>query len=152
MGKPALYNDIQTTPPTSVSEVISLVRSRGGRATAAKRILLEVLFGTERHMTAEQLGDEVQARAPDVHMTTIYRNLDDLQRLGVVVHTHLGHGPVTYQLAGHAHAHFVCSECGTRVTAPDELFSNLARKAKTQLGFTIDPHHFAIHGRCNNCG
>jgi Fur family ferric uptake transcriptional regulator len=152
MGKPALHNDLQSSEVTSVAEVISLMRSRGGRATAPKRILLEVLFGTKSHLTAEQLGEAVQARAPDVHMTTIYRNLDDLQRLEVVVHSHLGHGPVTYQLAGHAHAHFVCSECGARVTAPDELFSELAREAKAQLGFAIDPRHFAIHGRCKDCG
>jgi Fe2+ or Zn2+ uptake regulation protein len=127
------------------------MRARGGRATSPKRILLEVLFSDDRHLSAEELGEAVQARAPDVHMTTIYRNLEDLQRLGVVVHTHLGHGPVTYQLASHAHAHLVCSECGARTTAPDELFRGLALAAKTQLGFTIDPHHFAILGRCAAC-
>ena len=60
------------------------------------------------HRTAEELGAEVQAIAPDVHMSTIYRNLDDLERLGVVVHAHLGHGPATYHLAAGAHGHFVC--------------------------------------------
>jgi Fe2+ or Zn2+ uptake regulation protein len=35
--------------------------------------------------------------------------------------------------------------------APDLLFSGLAREAKAQFGFTIDPHHFAMLGRCADC-
>lgn len=136
----------------TVDDVLALVRARGGRATSSRRVLLDVLFEAEDHLTAEDLTAAVQARAPDVHISTVYRNLEDLQRLGVVVHTHLGHGPATYQLASLAHAHFICSECGTRVEAPDEWFAGLARNAKTKLGFTIDPHHFAIVGRCGSCG
>jgi Fe2+ or Zn2+ uptake regulation protein len=37
------------------------------------------------------------------------------------------------------------------VEAPDELFRGLARTAKAKLGFSIDPHHFAILGRCAAC-
>jgi Fur family transcriptional regulator, ferric uptake regulator len=151
MGKPVAPIGPIVGEFSSVEEVIGLVRARGGRATSAKRILLEVLFADDRHLSAEQLGEAVQARAPDVHMTTIYRNLEDLQSLGVVVHTHLGHGPVTYQLAAHAHAHLVCSDCGTRMTAPDELFQGLAGSVRAALGFEIDPHHFAIFGRCAAC-
>jgi Fe2+ or Zn2+ uptake regulation protein len=136
---------------SSVDNVLDLVRARGGRATSSRRILLEVLFEADGHMTAEELTQAVQARAPDVHLSTIYRNVEELQRLGVIVHSHLGHGPATYLLASMAHAHFVCEQCGTMIEAPDEIFRGLARTAKGRLGFTIDPHHFAIQGRCANC-
>ena len=84
-------------------------------------------------------------------LSTIYRNLEELERLGVVVHSHLGHGPATYHLAASAHCHFVCEHCGKAVKAPDELFANLADRAQKEFGFTIDPHHFSIFGRCRNC-
>jgi Fur family ferric uptake transcriptional regulator len=135
----------------SVDEVLTLVRERGGRATWSRRVLLEVLFDAEGHMSAEELGDAVQARIPDLHISTVYRNLDDLERLGVVTHTHLGHGPSTYQLAVHAHAHFLCKDCGATFGAPDEMFRGLARTVRSKIGFTIDPHHFAILGRCSDC-
>ena len=128
-----------------------MVRAHGGRATASRRVLLEVLFEATDHCTAEDLAGAVQARAPDVHLSTIYRNLEDLQRLGVIVHTHLGHGPATYQLATTAHAHLICEECGTTVEAADELFHGLARAAQARHGFVIDPHHFAVLGRCARC-
>ena len=62
-----------------------------------------------------------------------------------------GHGAATYQLASLAHAHFICEECGAMIEAPDELFAGLARTAKAKFGFTIDPHHFAMLGRCADC-
>ena len=136
---------------SSVDEVLRLVRSRGGRATPSRRVLLEVLFEADGHMTAEELAEAVQARAPDVHISTIYRNVEDLERLGVVVHAHMGHGPAAYQLASLAHGHFICEACGATLEAPDELFVDLASTVKAEMGFTIDPHHFAILGRCRTC-
>jgi Fur family ferric uptake transcriptional regulator len=136
---------------SSVDDVLALVRARGGRATSSRRILLEVLFHSDDHLTAEELAEAVQQRAPDVHISTIYRNVEDLQRLGVVVHSHLGHGAATFQLASLAHAHFICEGCGAMIEAPEDMFRGLARAAKTRLGFSIDPRHFAILGRCAAC-
>ncbi len=136
---------------STVDQVLALLRAGGGRVTSSRRILLEVLFDADGHLTAEELAEAVQARAPDIHLSTIYRNLDELQRLGVVLHSHLGHGPATYQLAANAHAHFICEGCGAVVEAPVRLFSGLARSVKSDLGFVIDPRHFAILGRCSAC-
>jgi Fur family transcriptional regulator, ferric uptake regulator len=146
----APYDAPEATPST-VEEVLDLVRRRGGRVTSARRLLLEAIFDAEGHRTAEELAAEVQSRAPDVHISTIYRNLEDLQEIGVVVHAHLGHGPSTYHLAATAHAHLVCEACGITIEAPDDLFSGLSRKALSRFGFTIDPRHFAMLGRCRSC-
>jgi Fur family transcriptional regulator, ferric uptake regulator len=136
---------------SSVDTVIAFLRSRGSRVTSSRRILLEVLFAADGHMSAEELADAVQKRAPDVHLSTIYRNLEELEHIGVISHSHLGHGPSSYLLADHAHAHFICADCGTMIEAPDAMFRGLARSAKSQLGFTIDPKHFAILGQCSDC-
>jgi Fur family ferric uptake transcriptional regulator len=151
MSKPLAAPNPPETDFSTVDNVLALVRARGGRATTSRRILLEVLFEAAGHMSAEDLAEAVQAQAPDVHISTIYRNVEDLQRLGVIVHTHLGHGPATYQLASLAHAHLICEGCGATIEAPDELFRGLAKTARTTLGFSIDPHHFAILGRCASC-
>jgi Fur family ferric uptake transcriptional regulator len=152
VSKPLAPHGTEDIRVANADDVLALVRARGGRATSSRRILLEVLFEAgHHHLSAEELAEAVQVRAPDVHISTIYRNLEDLERLGVVVHTHLGHGAATYQLASLAHAHFICEECGAMIEAPDELFRGLARTAKAKFGFTIDPLHFAMLGRCANC-
>jgi Fur family ferric uptake transcriptional regulator len=133
---------------SSVESVIAYLRSQGNRITSSRRLLLDVLFSAEGHMSAESLAETVQKRAPDVHLSTIYRNLDELEHLGVISHAHLGHGPSSYLLASHAHANFICADCEETIEAPEELFRGLASSAQAKLGFTIDPKHFAILGQC----
>ena len=145
-----------TQPPVpaeadTLEGALELVRQSGGRVTSSRRILLRILFSSTGHRSAEELAAEVQAEAPDIHLSTIYRNLEELERLGVVVHAHFGHGPATYHLATSVHGHFVCEECGKLIEVPDSMFSGLARDASTRFGFTIDPHHFAMLGRCEAC-
>ena len=137
--------------PASVDGVLEMIRATGGRATTSRRVLLEVLFEDQGHRNAEDLGSEVRARAPEVHISTVYRNLEELERMGVVTHTHLGHGAVTYQLASRSHPHLICAQCGVRIHAPDELFLGLTRAAQRSLGFQIDPSHLAISGLCSDC-
>lgn len=151
MSKPQGPVTAEAGDATTVEGVLDIVRRQGGRVTSSRRLLLRALFDAKGHHTAEELATQVQEQAPDIALSTIYRNLDELERLGVIVHAHLGHGPATYHLAAAAHGHFVCEECGTMIEAPDALFGGLAKAAKAQFGFVIDPHHFAMLGRCANC-
>ena len=140
-----------TLAPRSVEDVLELLRSRGGRVTTSRRVLLAALFEGGPHRTAEELAAEVQAQLSDVHLSTIYRNLDELERLGVIVHSHLGHGPATYHLASETHGHLVCEQCGTMLEVPEELFAALVRAARATYGFVVDARHFAVVGRCSAC-
>jgi Fe2+ or Zn2+ uptake regulation protein len=151
VSKPQIPVATDSGDATTVEGVLDIVRKQGGRVTSSRRLLLRALFESKEHHTAEDLAQEVQKQAPDIHLSTIYRNLDELERLGVIVHAHLGHGPATYHLASSTHGHFVCEECGTMMEAPDTLFGGLAEAAKAEFGFTIDPHHFAMLGRCADC-
>lgn len=151
MSRSSTHTEASPAGVDSVEGALALLREHGGRVTSSRVLLLRALFDSRGHRTAEQLGAEVQAVAPEVHISTIYRNLDDLERLGVVVHAHLGHGPATYHLAAGAHGHFVCEECGAMIEAPDEIFGGLSRTAKSRFDFDINPHHFAVLGRCKDC-
>ena len=137
--------------PGTLEGALSLLRQHGGRITSSRRFLLRVFFEEPGHHTAEELAAAVQAQAPDIHISTIYRNLDELERLGVIVHSHLGHGPAAYHLAGSSHGHLVCESCGKMIEAPEGLFRGLAKAARAEFDFAIDPHHFAVLGVCSDC-
>lgn len=130
---------------------MALFRRAGGRMTTSRRVLLNCLFEGRGHRSAEEIAAAVQERAPDVHISTIYRNLEELERLGVVEHVHLGHGPAIYHLAAESHGHFVCEGCGAVFEAPDEYFDGLAKVARDRVGLAINPHHFAVLGTCDAC-
>src|ERR1700737_1595802 len=82
-----------------IEQGLARMRAHGARATPARRLLLGALVENPGHSSAEELAACVQARAPDVNLSTIYRNLDELERLNVVDRTRLGYGPATYHLA-----------------------------------------------------
>jgi Fur family ferric uptake transcriptional regulator len=131
--------------------ILGLLRAQGGRVTTCRRAILETFLGIGGHVTAEVLTTRVQEAQPDVHESTVYRFLDELERLGVVDHVHLGHGPAVYHLASDAHHHLVCDNCGAVEEVPETVFAELRTQLKHDYGFALQPRHFAVTGRCQNC-
>ena len=131
--------------------ILALLRAQGGRVTTCRRTILETFLGIGGHVTAETLTARVQTAQPDVHESTVYRFLDELERLGVVDHVHLGHGPAVYHLSSDAHHHLVCDRCGTVVEVPDDVFAALRTTLHADFGFSLEPRHFAVTGRCAGC-
>ncbi len=132
-------------------EILHRLRELGGRVTPARRALVTAILDAEGHVTADDLAAAVQRSHPDVHRSTIYRTLDALEELGVVVHVHLGHGRAVYHLADDPHQHLVCDVCGAVTEVPERLFQHLARRLLRDYGFAMRSHHFAVLGRCEKC-
>lgn len=127
------------------------MRASGVRLTAARRAVVEALVAANDHVTADDLATAVAEAAPDVHRSTVYRTLDALERLDVVTHVHLGHGRAVYHLTDHLHQHAVCEACGAVVELSDDVLQDVQVRLRRETGFEIDPHHFALVGRCAHC-
>lgn len=138
--------------PDRLDVLLARVRASGGRVTVGRRALLAHLVATDAHLTAEDLAAKVQADHPDVHRSTIYRSLRDLEELGIVDHVHLGHGAAVYHLADDVHRHLMCDACGTVIEVDDQVFASLERTLLEEHGFRLRPGHFAVAGRCRGCG
>jgi len=145
----ALANGRITSDRTD--EILAAVRAHGGRATPAKRILVTILLASHGHRSAEDIAADVRGEAPDIALTTVYRNLEELERIGLVDRTRTDHGPATYHLASAAHGHLVCESCGAMTEVPGDLFAELAGIAWQRYRFRIEPRKFAALGRCSRC-
>jgi Fur family transcriptional regulator, ferric uptake regulator len=135
----------------ALGEILAAVRAAGKRVTAAKQTVAEVLTTAERHLTADEITVAVQSRRPDVSPSTIYRILEELEELDLVVHTHLGQAAAVYHLSGGGHSHLVCTDCHATIEIPASHFDALARDLQRAYGFQLDRHHVAIPGRCARC-
>lgn len=103
------------------------------------------------HATPEQICSHVQRSAPAVNITTIYRTLDLMERIGLVRHTHLGHGAPNYSAQEHQHVHLVCHSCGAVAEAPTDLMDGLAERLRADSAFDLDVSHVALSGLCRSC-
>lgn len=137
---------------SNTDAILRLLRAGGGRATATRRVTIDVILAAgEEHLTADEILGRVRRQAPDVAESTVYRTLGSLEELGVITHLHLGHGPSTYHPASNAHQHLVCHTCGSITDVPDTIFDDLAIHIDQGYGFAIDPRHFALQGTCATC-
>jgi Fur family ferric uptake transcriptional regulator len=137
--------------PEVSEELDAVLRSRGLRATPQRRFVLDAL---ERlgHGTPDQVWEQVQAESPSLSPSTVYRTLELLEELGVVAHTHLGHGAPSYHLATHAdHIHLVCRRCGDVQTADVRRAQQLADEVTARYGFVTDVGHLSLDGMCASC-
>jgi Fur family ferric uptake transcriptional regulator len=126
------------------------LHERGLRMTPQRQLVLDAVRAL-RHATPEQVCQRVQQTTPTVNITTIYRALDLLDRLGLVRHTHLGHGAPVYSAEAHEHLHLVCHSCGRVTERATELLDDVARRLRTECGFELDAAHLALSGTCREC-
>jgi Fur family transcriptional regulator, ferric uptake regulator len=127
-------------------DLAARLHARGLRVTPQRERVLAAV-GALGHATPEQIFDAV----PEVDLATVYRTLELLEDIGMVRHTHLGHGAPAYRPAEDDHIHVVCHECGSVVDAPAELTDDLERRLRDERGFAIDRAHFTVFGRCATC-
>jgi Fur family ferric uptake transcriptional regulator len=127
-------------------ELAARLRRRGMRMTAQREQVLAAVRELG-HATPEQLAEAV----PAVDVTTVYRTLEVLEDLGLVKHTHLGHGAPAYRPADDDHIHVVCHSCGTVLDASPDLVDALAGRLRSESGFELDRSHFTVFGRCEVC-
>lgn len=136
----------------SESSLADVLRSRGLRLTAQRQLVLQAVHALG-HATPEQVHAAVREVAAGVNITTIYRTLELLERLGLVTHTHLSHGSPTYHPAGQGqHVHLVCRSCGKVKEVDPELVQPLADRLAGERGFLVDIGHVALFGVCAGCG
>ncbi|MGI8450112.1 MAG: Fur family transcriptional regulator [Streptosporangiaceae bacterium] len=127
------------------------LRARGYRVTPQRQLVLEAVTKLE-HATPEEICADVQQTARGVNISTIYRALELLEQLGLVSHTHLGHGAPRYHLAAEAeHVHLVCAGCGRITEVSPEAVQPLVTALADHNGFETDVGHLTVFGRCADC-
>lgn len=134
-------------------DLISKLGEQGYRLTPQRMLVLAAIGGSDHHISAEEIYAQVVAKYPHVNISTIYRTLDLLKRLGLVTETDLGGGRVRYHPVdkGHHH-HLVCQGCGAIIDLDESAFSSLKSRLLREYKFSADLRHLAIFGHCANCG
>ena len=133
-------------------DMVSKLTEQGYRLTPQRIMILSAIENSNNHISAEEIYAQVASKYPNVNISTVYRTLELLKRLGLVTETDLGGGRVRYHPAekGHHH-HLVCQECGAIIDLDESVLSSVKDVLLREYGFIADLRHLAIFGRCVNC-
>jgi len=131
-------------------------RKRGG----ARRAVLELLDGEACALTAVEIEDALRGERygrRGVSRASVYRILDELERLRLVKRLETGQAMARYERAcdgqeEYHHHHLVCDECGLVTPFSDPALERAISKLSERVPLKVSEHEIVLHGACRECG
>lgn len=120
----------------------------------ARRALLELLDSQPCALSALEIEQALRAGSRPVGRASIYRILDELERLGLVQKLQVGQSMARYEpvRAGHGHHHhLVCDSCGTVIPFTDPELEQTIQKLSVRVPMRVAEHEIVLHGACEEC-
>ncbi|MFC2062589.1 Fur family transcriptional regulator [Chloroflexota bacterium] len=133
-------------------DIAAKLRKRGYRLTPQRMMILSAIEDSEHHISAEDIYAPVAAKYPQVNISTVYRTLELLKRLGLVYEIDLGEGRIRYHSEGKGHHHhLICQQCGAVIDVDESTLARLKDVLLHRYSFSAQLQHVAIFGFCKEC-
>ncbi|HXU98434.1 MAG TPA: Fur family transcriptional regulator [Jiangellaceae bacterium] len=127
------------------------LRAQGYRLTPQRELVLAAVRQLD-HGSPEEILSRVRESAKGVNISTVYRALELLEKLGLVSHTHLGHGAPAYHATTEPdHLHLVCRNCERVTEVEPTIAAGLVGDVAARFGFRTDLRHLTVFGICREC-
>lgn len=136
-----------------VDRFVGYLREHNLPVTAQRLAIAETLLTSHRHLSAEEVAQEVTAAGRKVGTATVYRTIDTLLESGLVVERDFGEGFRRFEPARDIphHEHLVCTQCGKVEEFRDERLERMTTIVAESRGFARQRHRLVIHGVCKDC-
>lgn len=127
------------------------IAAQGIPLTVQRRMVLAAALGRDDHPTADELHAEVAGVVPGIARGTVYRTLDTLVDLGLLVRVHHPGSAARYDARLERHHHLVCEACGAIRDLEDRRLDRLALPDTRKHGFRITDFSVHFRGLCRGC-
>lgn len=123
---------------------------QGLRSTAQRRLVTDVFFRSEGHLSIEELLALVREHEPKIGYATVYRTLKLLKDSGLAHERNFGDGVSRYEVHHHDehHDHLICTECGRIEEFENEEIERLQERLAARKGFVLTQHRHELYGVC----
>ena len=85
---------------------------------------------------------------------SVYRILDELERLRLVQRVETGQAMVRYERLSDSdehHHHLVCDECGLVMPFSDPGLEQAITRLSDKVPLAVSEHEIVLHGACREC-
>lgn len=135
-----------------LESALATLRARGLRASSARRLVLHALLEAKRPVTAEQIATGLGGRVTPSDLGSVYRNLETLERAGVVRHVHAARGASLYAIAREEDEGFLlCERCGEIRPGNPHAIAVIRGAVRKAFGYDAGFLSFPIVGVCPAC-
>jgi len=131
-----------------------VLAENGHHSGQARGALLQLLDAQPCALSAIELEDALRSSKRPVARASIYRILDELERLRLVQKVQVGQEMARYEPVrageGHHH-HLVCENCGTVTPFTDQGIEEAIRKLSRRVPMRVAEHEIVLRGDCQVC-
>jgi Fe2+ or Zn2+ uptake regulation protein len=100
-------------------------------------------------------ADDIMAKISrhcKVNLSTIYRNLNCLLKMGLVRKVNSLDQADRYELVKHDCQHALeCVKCGATVIFSECIFNQMVQEIESKTNYQVKQHHIEIYGTCPKC-
>lgn len=121
------------------------------RITSQRQVIIDTVFGTDKHFTAEELLEWSRKKDRSVSRATVYRTLPLLTESGLVREMDFGKDYKFYDpnYADHPdHSHIICEDCERIVEFESDRIREIENEISHKLGFSVQSQQLKISASC----
>lgn len=129
------------------------LKEQGLKATAQRDDISQVFFESNRHISVEELCNEVRHINPRVGYATVYRTLKLLKECGLAAERHFADGQARFEKVEEErhHDHLICERCGRIIEFMHPEIEALQEEMAHRFSFVATSHKMEIYGICREC-
>ena len=131
---------------------------RGYKMTPQRKEILQIFVDHSdyHHMSAEDVYGILREKKSEIGLATVYRALDLLSELGILIKMEFGDGCARYELNTadpkiHHHHHLICLKCKKVIEFEEDLLDELEADIAKKSDFQILNHEVKFFGYCSEC-
>ncbi len=129
-----------------------VLNTAGLRVTNQRALILEVIRRGHGHLDAEEVYRRAQEKQHRLSLSTVYRTLRMLKKLGLVEELHFDETHHHYEAKPAAeHHHLICLSCGRVVEFECSLTQKMKEDMAEEKGFEITGVEVQMTGYCSRC-
>lgn len=129
------------------------LRERELPFTQQRESVARVLFESTRHLSADEVAEELRRRGEQIGKATVYRSLALLVELGLATEHDFDEGFRRYQMQIGAaqYDHMICTSCGNVAQFRHPELSRTLEEVAREAGFSAITRQIKMFGVCRDC-
>lgn len=116
-----------------------------------RELILSTVKSYPVHPTADTVYEAVRRQEPKISLGTVYRNLNQLSELGMLLKLPMPSGGDRFDSRLDEHLHIICSDCGAVSDIEPSALLQLDHDVEQQTGYAVTGRALVFSGICGKC-
>lgn len=121
------------------------------RFSKQREVILKILRSSQDHPTADWIYQQARREIPKISLGTIYRNLKQLTKQGLILEYNYGKHPARYESNTGRHHHVRCVKCGRVNDLPLSFMKGIEEEVAQSTDYHVLEHRLEVLGICPGC-